>query len=110
MHSTKSTAAIAIAANHSVNFSQPFSIPNNWERPKFAIGDRVQYVDRHCLMTCTVRGMEYFPERLPSYSESRWPVGGWSYYLLPDLNPTIRPHILEDAFTQPVDETEITSI
>lgn len=109
MNNTKSAGAIAIAPSRSENSSQSFSTLNNWERPKFAIGDRVEYLDRHCLMVCTVRGLEYLPDELPAYM-GHAPTGGWYYYLLPDFNPTVNPHILEDTFTQAVDETEITPI
>lgn len=61
-------------------------------------------------MTCTVRGSEYIPDELPEYLGGKAPTGGWYYYLMPDANPTIYPHILDDAFSQPVDETEIVSI
>uniref|UniRef100_A0ACD5H3A5 Uncharacterized protein n=1 Tax=Desertifilum tharense IPPAS B-1220 TaxID=1781255 RepID=A0ACD5H3A5_9CYAN len=67
MNSTKRAGAIAIAANRFTNSSQSFSIPNSWQLPKFRIGDRVQYMDRHCLMVCVIRGMEYFPNQPPNY-------------------------------------------
>lgn len=109
MNNTKSGGAIAIASSCSENFSQSFSIPNNWPLPKFAIGDRVEYVDMHCLMTCTIRGLEYMPDELPNYAKYG-KSGGWYYYLLPDFTPTIKRFILDDAFIQPVDESELTSI
>lgn len=102
MHSTKS--AIAPSGAH-----QSFTIPNNWDTPKFKIGDRVTYYDRHCLMTCTVRGMEYFGEVLPDYMGPA-PDSGWYYYLLPDPNPTIQSSILADTYSQPIEETEIYRI